>query len=126
VSDVHLTEYSGLLKNLLPGDVILADRGFMIQDSAGMYCAEVKIPAFTRGKKQLRKMEVDTTRQLAHVRIHVERVIGVVRQKSTILQSTLPISLIMCDKDKNISTINKIVTICCALCNHCESVVSFN
>ena len=126
MSDVHLTEYSGLLKNLLPGDVILADRGFTIQDSAGMYCAEVKIPAFTRGKKQLRKMEVDTTRQLAHVRIHVERVIGVVRQKSTILQSTLPISLIMCDKDKNISTINKIVTICCALCNHCESVVSFN
>ena len=90
-----------------------------------MYCAEVKIPAFTRGKKQLSKMEVDT-RQLAHIRIHVERVIGVVRQKYTILQSTLPINMIMCDKDENISTIDKIVTICCALCNHCESVVSFN
>jgi len=126
VSDVHLTEHSGLLKNLLPGDVILADRGFTIQDSAGMYCAEVKIPAFARGKKQLSKMEVDTTRQLAHVRIHVERVIGVVRQKYIILQSTLPINMIMCDNDENISTIDKIVTICCALCNHCESVVSFN
>ena len=51
VSDVHLMEHNGLLKNLLPGDVILADRGFTIQDSAGFYCAEVKIPAFTRGKK---------------------------------------------------------------------------
>ena len=37
-----------------------------------MYCAEVKIASFTKGKKQLSKMEVDTTRQLAQVRIHVE------------------------------------------------------
>jgi len=48
------------MKNLLPGDVILADRGFTIQDT-GMYRAEVKIPAFIRGKKQLSKLEVDTT-----------------------------------------------------------------
>ena len=34
--------------------------------------------------------------------------------------------MIMCDKEENISTIDKIVTIWCALCNHCESVVSFD
>ena len=126
VSDVHLTEHCGLLQNLLPGDIILADRGFTIQDKAGMFCAEVKIPPFTRGKKQLSKLEVDTTRQLSRVRIHVERVIGMVRQKYTILQSTLPVNMIMCSTDEEVSTIDKIVTICCALCNHCESVVSFN
>ena len=49
VSDIHLTENYGLLQ-LLPGDMILADRGFTIQDSAGMYCAEVRIPPFTKGK----------------------------------------------------------------------------
>ena len=45
-----------------------------------LYCAEVKIPPFTQGKKQLSKAEVDAARQLLHVRIHVERVIGLVRQ----------------------------------------------
>lgn len=90
VSHVYLTEHNGLLQNLLPGDVILADRGFTIQDSVGMLCAEVKIPPFTKGMKQLSKLEVDTTRELSQVRIHVERIIGIVWQKFTILQSTLP------------------------------------
>jgi hypothetical protein len=49
----HLTENCDLLSKLLPGDIVLADRGFDIQDSVGLHCAEVKIPAFTRGKKQL-------------------------------------------------------------------------
>ena len=56
------------------GDVILADRGFNIQESASMFHAEAKIPPFTRGKKQLSRMEVDKSCDLSRVRIHVERV----------------------------------------------------
>ncbi len=37
VSDKFLTENSGLLKNLLRGDIVLADRGFDIADSIGFY-----------------------------------------------------------------------------------------
>ena len=124
VSDVHLTENCGLLSKLLPGDVILADRGFTIEKAAGMYCAEVKVPPFTRGKKQLSKLEVDTARQLSHVRIHVERVIGLVRQKYSILQSTLSINMLKGDEE-GVSPVDKIVVICCALCNCCDSVVPF-
>ena len=87
MSDVHFTENCGILENLLPGDLILADRGFNINDSAGMYCAEVKLPPFTRGKKQLSKAHVDLSRQRSRVHIHVERVIGVVRQKYSILST---------------------------------------
>ena len=50
VSDVYLTEHCGLLENLLPGDVVLVDRGFTIEDSASMYCAEVKHPPFTKAR----------------------------------------------------------------------------
>jgi len=91
-SDVYITENCGILDNLVAGDLILADRGFNIHVSASLYCAEVKLPPFTKGKKQLSKAQVDFSRQLSRVRIHVERVIGVVRQKYTILQSTLPIN----------------------------------
>ena len=126
VSDVYLTEHCDLLDKLLPGDLILADRGFNIHESAGLYCAEVKLPPFTRGKKQLSKAEVDTGRKLAHVRIHVERVIGLVRQKYSILKSTLPVNFIMCNDGESVCAIDKVALICCALCNLCESVVSFN
>ena len=61
---MHLTENCGLLQNLLPGDLLLADRGFTVEESVDMYCAEVKIPPFTRGKKQIRRFEIDTSRQL--------------------------------------------------------------
>jgi len=102
--------------------VILADRGFTCDDYARMAMAEVKIPPFTKGKKQLEKVEVDWSRELSVVRIHVERVIGVLKQKYTILQGTLPIRLIV--GDENNSTIDKIVSVCCACVNLCPSVVS--
>ena len=85
----------------------------------------MKIPLFTKRKKQLSKLEVDTARQLSRVRIHVERVIGLLRQKYTILESTLPINIIMCNQQADYSIIDKIVTFCCSLCNCCDSVVPF-
>ena len=41
-----------------------------------MMQAKLHIPAFTRGKQQLRALEVEDTRSITNVRIHVERVIG--------------------------------------------------
>lgn len=38
VSDKHVTENSGLLNQLLPGDLVLADRGFDIRDGVGLMC----------------------------------------------------------------------------------------
>jgi len=125
VSDKKITEKCGPLSKLLPGDVVLADRGFDISDSVGLMCAEVKIPAFTQGRSQLSPLEVESTRKIASVRIHVERVIGLVRNKYTILQDTLPIDFLQSNAGKD-PLVDEIVTVCCSLTNLCESVVPFN
>ncbi|KAJ8983221.1 hypothetical protein NQ317_005309 [Molorchus minor] len=50
-SDKFLTENCGFLNNILPGDVILADRGFLIRDSVETLKGHLEIPAFTDRKK---------------------------------------------------------------------------
>ncbi len=77
--------------------------------------AEIKMPPFTKGKKQLEKKDVDWSRELSIVRIHVERVI------SSLLQSILPVHF--CDGDEDSSVIDKVVHVCCALFNLCPSVI---
>ena len=126
VSDKYLTEHCGILSKLLPGDILLADRGFDIADSVGMQQAKLHLPAFTRGKEQLTAVEVEETRSIANVRIHVERVIGCVRQKYTILQETLPINYVCTRSGQECPLIDRIARVCCALCNLCDSVVPFN
>ena len=122
MSDKEIVERSNLIDYLLPGDVVIADRGFTCDDYTHMALAEVKIPPFTRGKKQLEKIQVDWSRELSQVRIHVERVIGVLKQKYTILQGILPISTVA-DRDEQNASIDKLVRVCCALVNLCPSVV---
>lgn len=70
---------------------MLADRGFDITESVGMMQAKLHIPTFTKGKNQFSAMEMDETRTIANVRIHVEWVIGNVRQNYSILQNMLPV-----------------------------------
>ena len=125
-SDKHVTENCGILENLTPGDIVLADRGFDIADSVGLYQASLRIPSFTRGKKQLSPSEVEETRKIANVRIHVERVIGLVRRKYIILQSILPVELITVKSGEVNAPIDKIAKVCCALTNLSESVVPFD
>jgi len=124
-SDKYITENCGLLRKLLPGDLVLADRGFDIAESVEMCCAQVNIPSFTKGKAQLSAVDVETTRKIAHVRIHVERVIGLVRNKYTMLQDRLPIDFLICNENEP-PVVDKIGTVACALTNMCESVVPFN
>ena len=126
-SDKYIAENSGLLCKILPGDELLADRGFNIHESVGVYRAEGVVPAYTKGKKQLTCFEVQRSRNIViHCRIHVERVIGLLRNKYTICQSTIPLDYLMKRSYSGCFTHDKIVKVCCALCNLCESVVPFN
>ena len=52
------------------------------------------IPAFTRGKPQLSGEEVENSRKIANVRIHIEHAIGLLRRRFTILTGVMPIKLV--------------------------------
>ena len=126
VSEKYLTENCGLLDQLLPGDTVLADRGFNIQESVGLYMATITIPASMKNKKQLTGVEVEQTRNIANVRIHVERIIGNIRKKYTFLSKSQPVDFVIRRETTNNAVLDMAVTVCCALNNICNSVVPFD
>ena len=105
--------------------MVLVNRGFDIADSVASMQATLHIPAFTRGKPQLTAKEVEETRRIANVRIHVERIIGLVRQKYPILRSTIPIHYVTKRPGEDLPLLDLMIRVCCALSNICDSVVPF-
>ena len=90
----------------------------------GFTVLPLKYQAFTKGKSQLSPFEVEVTRKIAHVRIHVERVIGLVRREFQILQSrAMPIEFLHTHPGEQHSLIDKSAAVCCALTNLSQSVV---
>ena len=59
ISDKVLTNDCGYLNFIQHGDVVLADRGFLISDELNELGADLVIPAFTRGKSQLSARDVE-------------------------------------------------------------------
>ena len=64
---------SGILQHLYPNDLVLADRGFTVRELLNPIQAELKIPAFLKGRGSLSAAEELETRRIAKARIHVER-----------------------------------------------------
>ena len=115
-SDKHITSCSGFLDHLINGDVVMADRGFDITEDLALRGTTLYIPPFTKGKSQLSQREVETSRKLSSLRIHVERAIGRIKHYK-ILQNVFPISLLKSTHDTEYATIDKVLTVCAALSN---------
>lgn len=122
-SDKFIAEQTDVLDNLLPGDIVMTDRGFSIEESVNFFGAELAIPSFTKRKLQLHPLDVEKTRKIASVRIHVERVIGLLLRKFRIFEGVVPLEFLKLRQGESIPTIDKIVTVTCSLVNLCASVV---
>ena len=94
------------MDHLIPGDIVLPDRGFDISDSVGIMQAKILENALNF-----------ESIIIANVRIHVDRVIGNARPVNyTCIQYVISI-------ENNGPIIDNIICVCCALCNVCDAVV---
>ncbi|XP_058825510.1 uncharacterized protein LOC131685658 [Topomyia yanbarensis] len=124
-SDKYITENCGFLDKLMENDIVLADRGFTIREAVEQRGAVLKVPDSASKKQQMSSTAVERTRALAAVRIEIERTIGALRQKTGILSTRLPITLLNHEHNGE-NVLNMIVTVACAIFNLCPSIVSQN
>lgn len=111
-SDKEITLQSGFLDLVGPGDIILADRGFILDAYFSNRVAKLIVLSFTKGK-QLSKEEVFHSKTVSNIRIHVERVIKQIK-RYRILQTTLPI--------KFLKYVDSVIIICAALSNLTQTI----
>ncbi len=122
MSDKQVVIDSGILSNLKHGDLILADRGFPLEELVASRGAKFMVPAFMKERNQLPEIETEETRRIANVRIHVERVIGVTRGRFKMLKGPIDRSFLNL-VNESMSFVDKIVKECCILTNFLPSVV---
>ena len=113
------------MKNILPGDLVLADRGCNIAESLGAHGAKLQITAYTKGKQQLSASDVERTRSIANVWIHVKRIIGSDKQKYTIRNAPDNLPKEKYQTNDGIVMLDEIVQLCCVLHNLCEGIIPF-
>lgn len=107
-SDKFITKDSGFYELLERDDEVMADRGFQIQEELLLRFCKLVVPPGARLKSQMTSAECRKTKDVANLRIHVERAINRIKFYR-ILKGTLPITMLRHADD--------IVLSCAALCN---------
>lgn len=121
-SDKFIVKDCGFLEILEPGDVVLADKGFDITDLIRSRGATLNIPTFLKDKKQFNPSDIEKDRQITSIRIHVERCIGILKQKYLVLSQVVTItSLARFENGKNV--IDLIARVCAILYNFNPSII---
>ena len=121
-SDKHIVQDSGFVRKLIPGDQVLADKGFQIAEDVALAGATLSTPAYVRNQSQMTLRDTEYSRQVSNVRIHIERIIGCLRMRFRILVGPVNISFLRCHQP-NVSFYDQIVRVCCILSNMNPSVV---
>ena len=73
ISDKEIVNVSGFLEKLQPGDAVMADKGFNIQDYLALHETVLIAPPIMR--KNVSARASTATRRVATARVHIERII---------------------------------------------------
>ena len=73
-------------------DVVMAGRGFQIQEDLLLHFCNLQVPPGKQTKCQMTKKEVKKIKEIANIRIHVERAINRIKNYR-ILNGILPITM---------------------------------
>ncbi|XP_033228058.1 uncharacterized protein LOC117179938 [Belonocnema kinseyi] len=92
ISDREIVIKSKLVDLFQPGDVVLADRGFTIEDLVESVGASLNIPPFLRQRNRFTAQEEVATKKVAKERIYVEHAVGRLKQ-FRILQRSIALSM---------------------------------
>lgn len=76
-SDKAIVQHCGIVKQLFPGDIILADKGFVIRDILPN-SVRLNTPPFLT-TPQFTREEVQQTRLIAAARVHIERLMNKIK-----------------------------------------------
>ena len=92
-SDRFITESSGVVNKFTPNFSVLFDKGFNVQDLFLSRQVKCCLPPFVRQKRQFTRSEVYHGKRIARARIHIERVMGRLKEFK-MLEHKLPINMI--------------------------------
>lgn len=73
ISDKHITKVCGILDLLEPGDLVMSDKGFLIEDLLTERQCKLVMPNFLSAKGQFSADEAELNKIVANLRVHVER-----------------------------------------------------
>ncbi len=90
----------------------LAERGSALYDDFAVRVqSHLNTPDFMKGKPKIPVSEVENSREISNIRIHIEQVIGVLRTRYHILDGPLQLRLVKSIKEEanesNIAVIEK-------------------
>lgn len=108
ISDKEITRCSGILDLVEAGDSVMADKGFDIEDLLREKNVSLNLPPFLESRSLFSATEVQQTKMIAKVRIHVERAIRRIKEYH-IFDSDVPLSML--------GSINQLYTVACLLTN---------
>ena len=107
-TDIFITEDCGIAKKLIPGNQVMADRGFKIRDLLAYHQCTLTIPPSTVSSSPISESDVKKTSLIANLRIFLEKAIRRVKEYRILSQEMSMLLLPLADD---------IVTICSAFTN---------